>query len=88
MPVQNCSNRLRPRRHWHQRLAISPLGAIPYLYGPDSFARHCEAAQQAGLNVQILRRQALAFDVDTPDDFEQMKDIGRGRISMLLEMER
>jgi 2-phospho-L-lactate guanylyltransferase (CobY/MobA/RfbA family) len=60
-------------------LLISALGAIPYLYGPDSFARHCEAGHQAVLYIQVLLRSDLGFDVDTPDDLEQLKDLGGGR---------
>jgi 2-phospho-L-lactate guanylyltransferase len=47
-------------------------GAAPFAfsYGPGSFARHCAAAQAAGLELRVVRDPALAFDVDGPDDLE------------------
>ena len=65
-------------------LLVSPVGAIPYLYGPGSFDRHCKATEQAGLKLTIVRRPGLAFDVDTPDDLEQMEEIGRERLNVPL----
>ena len=61
-------------------LVISPGGAIPYLYGLGSFAAHQAAARAAGLNLTVVRKAGLSFDIDTPDDFEQMEDIRREAI--------
>jgi 2-phospho-L-lactate guanylyltransferase len=58
-------------------LVISPVGRIPYLYGIGSFAAHRRAAASAGATLEIVRRAGLSFDIDTPDDFEQMEDIMR-----------
>ncbi len=58
-------------------LAISPVGAIPYAYGEGSFAAHQQAAEAAGRSLRVVRRAGLSFDVDTPDDFEQMEEIRR-----------
>jgi len=58
-------------------LFVSPVGAIPYLYGLGSFAAHLKAAESAGLALNVVRRPGLSFDIDTPDDFEQMEDIKR-----------
>jgi 2-phospho-L-lactate guanylyltransferase len=58
-------------------LVMSPIGAIPYLYGIGSFAAHQEAARAAGLTLNVVRRAGLSFDIDTPDDFEQMEEIRR-----------
>ena len=58
-------------------LVMSPVGAIPYLYGLGSFAAHQEAARAAGLTLNVVRRAGLSFDIDTPDDFEQMEEIRR-----------
>jgi len=58
-------------------LLVSPVGAIPYLYGPGSFAAHVGAALKSKLSIRTVRRAGLAFDVDTPDDLEQMEEIGR-----------
>ena len=56
---------------------MSPAGAIPYCYGLGSFAAHQEAARAAGLTLNVVRRAGLSFDIDTPDDFEQMEEIRR-----------
>jgi 2-phospho-L-lactate/phosphoenolpyruvate guanylyltransferase len=58
-------------------LVMSPVGAIPYRYGIGSFAAHQEAARVAGLTLNVVRRAGLSFDIDTPDDFEQMEEIRR-----------
>jgi 2-phospho-L-lactate guanylyltransferase len=61
-------------------LVVSPVGAIPYLYGLGSFAAHQAAARAAGLTLSVVRKAGLSFDIDTPDDFEQMEDIRRETI--------
>jgi 2-phospho-L-lactate guanylyltransferase len=65
-------------------LVMSPVGAIPYLYGLGSFAAHQEAARTAGLTLNVVRRAGLSFDIDTPDDFEQMEEIRREAIPVKL----
>jgi 2-phospho-L-lactate guanylyltransferase len=61
-------------------LVVSPVAAIPYLYGEGSFAAHLKAAENAGLALNVVRRPGLSFDIDTPDDFEQMEEIRRETI--------
>lgn len=58
-------------------LVVSPVGAIPYTYGVESFAAHQKAAAERGLVLNVVRRGGLSFDIDTPDDFEQMEEIKR-----------
>ena len=41
-----------------------------FSYGPGSFRRHEAAAQRLGLDVEVVRRSDLAFDVDVPADYE------------------
>jgi len=53
-------------------LALVP-GAIEFAYGPDSARRHLDAAQRAGLQTLRLDLPALALDVDTPADLEQLR---------------
>jgi 2-phospho-L-lactate guanylyltransferase len=65
-------------------LVMSPVGAIPYRYGLGSFAAHQEAARAAGLTLNVVRRAGLSFDIDTPDDFEQMEEIRREAIPVKL----
>ena len=54
-------------------LLVSPAGLVPYHYGSNSFAAHLESANAVGANVAIISRSGLAFDVDTPDDLEQLR---------------
>ncbi len=58
-------------------LVLSPAGAIPYAYGLGSFAAHQRAATGKGMVLNVVRRPGLSFDIDTPDDFEQMEEIKR-----------
>lgn len=52
-------------------LALRPPAAIPFRFGVDSFSAHQEAARTAGVQVAIVRRPSLAFDLDTPDDLSE-----------------
>lgn len=38
----------------------------------DSFQRHCDTAKGAGLTLSVPVNDALAFDVDTPEDYERL----------------
>lgn len=51
-------------------MLVSPVGAIAYSYGPGSFAEHARLARAAHLMPLIVRRQGLAFDIDTPADLK------------------
>ena len=57
----------------------TPVCSVPaaaefrFAYGPGSFARHVEAAADAGLEVRVVTDDALGFDVDTPDDLAQLE---------------
>ncbi len=49
-------------------LALTPPGAIPCLFGPDSAARHLAAARERGLVATRLALPGFARDIDTVDD--------------------
>lgn len=49
-------------------LLLSPPTAIPFLYGPDSAARHVAAAESEGIPVRSVESGGFARDVDSPDD--------------------
>ena len=49
-------------------LLMSPPGVIPFLYGPDSAARHLAAATAAGVAARTIGLSGFARDVDSPDD--------------------
>jgi 2-phospho-L-lactate guanylyltransferase len=49
-------------------LLLSPPTAIPFLYGPDSAARHRAAAAAAGVAASTVSIPGFARDVDSPED--------------------
>ncbi|WP_119459982.1 2-phospho-L-lactate guanylyltransferase [Rhodospirillaceae bacterium SYSU D60014] len=49
-------------------LACSPVDAIPFRFGPESFRRHREAARQHGIEPGVVRLPGLARDIDRPED--------------------
>jgi 2-phospho-L-lactate guanylyltransferase len=53
-------------------LSIPSESDFAFSYGPGSFARHCAAAERAGLVVRIARDPLLGFDVDVPDDLARL----------------
>jgi 2-phospho-L-lactate guanylyltransferase len=51
-----------------------PVGVpFRFAYGPGSFRRHVAEAERLGLHVRVVRDPDLAFDVDVPDDLEQLR---------------
>ncbi len=51
-------------------LLVCPVGLIEYDYGPNSFERHCQGANQAGARLEICELSSLALDMDVPEDLE------------------
>ncbi len=58
-------------------LFLSPPTAIRFAYGEDSFARHQAYAAAEGIEVRIVERPGLAFDLDTPDDLADLPRLSR-----------
>jgi 2-phospho-L-lactate guanylyltransferase len=56
-------------------LYISPPGLLQYAYGPGSFQRHIEQAQQRGAKVEVCKLTSLALDLDLPEDLELLRQI-------------
>ena len=52
-------------------LLLVPPGAIPFRFGPGSAAKHLAEGELRGLRCALVHRGALAFDVDTPEDFSR-----------------
>ncbi len=46
----------------------SPPNAVAPSFGEGSFARHLEAARNAGIPATVLRLPGLGLDIDTPED--------------------
>jgi 2-phospho-L-lactate guanylyltransferase len=49
-------------------LYLAPPGVIGFCFGEGSCRRHIRAARQAGVQAAVLRRKALAQDLDRPED--------------------
>ncbi len=58
-------------------LLIEPPQALQPAFGVDSFAAHQQAARLAGLSPHIVRSAGLAFDIDTPDDLRELRQVKR-----------
>jgi 2-phospho-L-lactate guanylyltransferase len=56
-------------------LLINPIGAINYNFGDWSFSKHIEQAERKGINVQICSLKSLSFDLDLPEDWDNLKAI-------------
>jgi 2-phospho-L-lactate/phosphoenolpyruvate guanylyltransferase len=68
-------------------LLLRPPDAIDPAFGEASFEAHLRAAASSGAAVQVVRDEALGFDLDTPDDLERL-DPDRFRELMRLGQER
>jgi 2-phospho-L-lactate guanylyltransferase len=53
-------------------LLLCPPDAITPAFGLGSFARHLGLAQQQGLSVKVVESPALAWDVDTPEEWGRL----------------
>jgi 2-phospho-L-lactate guanylyltransferase len=49
-------------------LLINPVGIIDYVFGPDSFQKHCELAKKAGVLLKICEIPSIGLDLDLPED--------------------
>lgn len=54
-----------------------PPRAIPARFGPDSFRRHLELANERQLPVAVVEDPELSFDLDVPGDILTLLDSGR-----------
>lgn len=57
-------------------LLISPPDAIGFSFGENSFATHREAARSRHIEPVTVRRAGLAFDIDTPEDYQRLERQG------------
>ncbi len=61
------------RRSGTNALLAIPPGLIEYDFGPDSFQRHLDRAEQAGVRVEVCELPSLGLDVDIPEDLEILR---------------
>jgi 2-phospho-L-lactate/phosphoenolpyruvate guanylyltransferase len=66
-------------------LLTFPPGKISYRFGFNSFSEHCRGAQEAGVNLFIVRRQALGIDLDLPEDLELLRELQRPHTKPLID---
>jgi len=59
-----------PDRHGSgtNALLLAPPDAIAPAFGPESFERHRELADAAGVRCDVARPPSLLIDIDTPAD--------------------
>lgn len=69
---------LAPDRAGHgtNALLLSPADVLPFAFGERSFARHLALARQARLDTCTFVSQLTRFDVDMPEDVEEL--VARG----------
>ena len=67
---------LVPDRHGvgTNALACTPPDAVAPSSGAGSFARHLEAARNAGIPATVLRLPGLGLDIDTPEDLRALME--------------
>lgn len=67
---------IAPDRHHRgtNALLVCPAGLIKYHYGPDSFKRHKQLAQQAGARVEVCELSSLSLDLDDPADIAYLEE--------------
>lgn len=59
-------------------LFMRPPGLIPYAFGPGSYARHVQLAEEASAEVFIYRSDRLSLDIDLPVDLDNYNHLVRG----------
>lgn len=58
-------------------LFMSPFNKLELAYGPDSCARHLQAAHEHGLTTEVLTLPGLGADIDRPADLDRLIDVPR-----------
>jgi 2-phospho-L-lactate guanylyltransferase len=53
-------------------LVRTPPDAIPSCFGPGSFQAHLDRARERGVPAAVKRPAGLLFDIDTPEDVEEL----------------
>jgi 2-phospho-L-lactate guanylyltransferase len=63
-------------------MLLTPPEAIPFRFGRDSARYHRFEAGRRGLAVAVVERDALAFDVDTPEDLHAYRAVQSGALAL------
>ena len=51
-------------------LLVNPPGFIPFSFGPGSFRRHTQLAEDVNATVKVYRSERMSLDIDVPDDLQ------------------
>jgi 2-phospho-L-lactate guanylyltransferase len=54
-------------------VALTPVRSDLFSFGEPSLERHVRLARRAGYDVRIHRSEALEFDLDRPEDYDQLR---------------
>ncbi|GAC1448130.1 MAG: 2-phospho-L-lactate guanylyltransferase [Ktedonobacterales bacterium] len=57
-------------------LLLWPPDGLPFAFGAGSFARHLELARERGIASAVYRAPGIAFDVDRPEDLDELRARG------------
>jgi 2-phospho-L-lactate/phosphoenolpyruvate guanylyltransferase len=57
-------------------LLLRPPDTLPFLFGPDSFEAHLQAARDRGIDARVCENAHLAFDLDTAGDLARYREEG------------
>jgi 2-phospho-L-lactate guanylyltransferase len=55
-------------------LLLRPPDALPFAFGLGSYEAHQRAARERGLDVRVLERPHLSFDLDTAEDLARLEE--------------
>src|SRR5699024_10196956 len=61
----------------------SALAGFEFLFGPASFQAHLRLGERLDAHTVVVRRDGLALDLDTADDWRALPDSVRGRLAPL-----
>jgi 2-phospho-L-lactate guanylyltransferase len=60
-------------------MLLSPPAALPFAFGAGSLVRHRALARARGADLAMFRSPGTSFDVDLPEDLEEMRRRARSR---------
>jgi 2-phospho-L-lactate guanylyltransferase len=69
---------VRARDNGTNALALRPPEAVPMRFGPGSADAHIAAARDAGVETIELAIERLGFDVDAPEDLDELASLPVG----------
>lgn len=68
---------------------LTPLPLpLPLVFGPGSLQRFSEDAAAGGLDLRIVNDRRLAFDIDSPEDLQQLLETSPGGLAPATKTDR